>query len=212
MLLPRTHIQIAVRCLPKAVPHYVPGGDGAGGAHVQEPDVVQVGWGKEWILRALAAVTHEGVRLSTGKTLPRHLVSLLISWAAPSPSPYTHPSPFVIAASAAGEGGSAGVVVGAAVASSGVGRGSSSRVRGMVARVLGDLLCGRPPNDTDAHHRAWNERLASSEVPKLVSAMLDMVCQESNSSATTVHVQRLLARLARNSPQPWSLSPLLARC
>lgn len=209
--------EIAARCIPNDAVQ-IAAGDGGGakaagdGGRVKEQDAntkscththtltltsgdcvdlsfLEVGWGREWILRALKAVTHEGVRLSTGKTLPRDLVLLLLSWATAS-SPFPPTSTYTAS-------------LAVAAANTAAGRTNGARVRELVAQLLGDLLCGWPPNDDDARHRAWNERLAVHELAELSRAVLHMVCEETNTSAVNVHVHRLLVRLARSGPQAW---------
>jgi hypothetical protein len=172
--------EIASRCVDKPEAQRKAPPPARAPADALELAFLQDCWGRVWVLRALKSVTHEGVRLSGGKTLPRQLLTLLVSWAHSGAPPPASAKPAAD---------------------------SGARVREMVAQVLGDLLCGRPPKDAAGEGQepqlGWNERVPAHQVPLLAAAVVDMACNARNEPSTSVQVHRLLVSLARNAPQAW---------
>jgi hypothetical protein len=105
----------------------------------------------EWILRAFkAVVTLQGVRVANGKTLPRQVISLLLTFAAIS-----SPSAPCSAACGAKKKGGGGELAGSSARRVRELAARGARVRELAAQVLAHLLC------------AWQKQAKCRQLPLL---------------------------------------------
>ena len=106
----------------------------------------------EWILRAFQAVTLQGVRVPNGKTLPRQVITLLLTFAAIS-----SPSSPCSAASGAKKNGGGGKLAGSGARRVRKLAARGARVRELAAQVLAHLLC------------AWQKQAKCRQLPPLAT-------------------------------------------